>query len=688
MSLFSPTSIAVIGASATEGKVGHDILKNLLEQGYKGKVFPVNPKREEILGIKAFGSVGDISEQVDMAAIVIPAKFVAGVMKECAEKGVKYIVIISAGFKEVGTEEGKALEEEIKQIALTQNLTVLGPNCLGILRPPEGMNASFAKDLPPAGKVALVSQSGAFAVALMDSAPNLHLGFSAVVSIGNKMVMDESDVIELLANDPETNVIGLYLESITDGKRFREIAEKVAKEKHVVLIKAGVSDYGKKAASSHTGSLAGNDGVVDAVCAQAGIHRAKSLEEFTDLLRVLSTEPPLLSPNIAIITNAGGPGILAADAAALYELSLPELSEKQQALLKKALPATASIGNPIDVIGDAGVDRYEAALNACNEDPGIDGIAVLLTPQVMTPATEIAKAVIEAHKKTPLMPTVAAFMGGESVEEAVSLLSEAGIPVFNTPNAAMRALRSLRTHELHQPKKQEQSVTHAKEAKALLKGKNGLLDEDTTVKLLHLYGITLPKQQLAQSAQDAAKAAEEIGFPVVLKVSSPDIIHKTDVGGIAVGLTSTKEVEEAFASIASSVKEKMPQAKWNGVLVQQMQTGGNELILGGLRDPAFGPIVMVGFGGIYTELFKDVTFRLAPLSEEDAYDALQELTSWKLLLGMRGQEQSDIPELASLMVALGNLMADCEEITELDCNPVIVDTESAIVVDAKIVIGN
>lgn len=687
MSLLSPDSIAIIGASTTPGKVGHDVLKNLVEQGYRGTIYPVNPKGGEILGVKTYASIAEIPQTPETAIIITPAPTVPGLMEECAAKGTTNIVIISAGFKETGTDDGKAREADVLRIAQEKNLTVIGPNCLGIIRTDAGMNASFAKDLPPAGGVALVSQSGAFAVAILDAAPGLHLGFSSAISIGNKTVTDECDLLEVLEQDDATRVIGLYLENIADGLRFRETAMRVSKTKPIVLLKAGVSSFGSRAASSHTGALAGRDVSIDAVCVQTGIRRAKNLEEFTDLLRVCSAQPALPSPKIAVITNAGGPGILGADACEVFGLELPSLSDETLKMLREALPPTAGLTNPVDVIGDAGTDRYAAAIAACMRDPAIDGLVVLLTPQVMTPCADVARALVDAKTKMPLMPVVASFMGGESVHEAVTLLADAGIPNFDTPERAVRAMAALRARQTdeHLPKP---SVNHERQIKAhaLLGGLTGLIPEKTTHALFALYGIPLPQQRLAASAEDAAALADELGYPLVAKVSSPDILHKTDVGGIRIGLTDVPSVRQAYEDIERNVKIAQPNARWNGVLLQQQVPAGDECIVGGIKDPSFGPLVMAGLGGVYAELFRDARFRIAPLSEDDAYELLTELKAWRMLLGMRGQPQRDIPALAMMLVHIGELLVECPQISELDCNPVIVTEKGAIVADAKVVI--
>lgn len=695
MSLLSPSSIAVIGASAQEGKVGHDILQNLLTQGFTGDVYPVNPKAGEILGKTACKTIGEISGDVDMAVIVIPAPLVAAALKECGEKKVKTVVVISAGFGETHTDEGKQMEEELREIAKHYGITLIGPNCLGILRPSIGMNASFAKNMPPTGGIAFVSQSGATAVGLMDGAAEHGLGFSSVISIGNKAMWDETDALMLLADDPQTTVIAFYLESIRNGRKLLEVARNVAQKKPIVLLKAGTSEAGKRAASSHTGALAGTDSGIDALCAQTGILRAHTSGEFLDLLSTLSQGPRLLSDRIAIITNAGGPGILATDAAAAVgarhavPLQLPALSPNIEAQLRTKLPASASTANPIDLIGDAGADRYEAALLACREDPNIDGLCVLLTPQVMTPCNAIAEIIVRVMKSAPLMPVTTCFMGDESVEEARAILRKNRIPTFETPERAVRALGALSVMvrgSLRLAPHHDGPVT-LRSPKVHHNIPSGLLSEQATAALCAAYDLPLPGQSLTHSEEEAVKAAEQIGYPVVAKISSPQIVHKTDVGGVFTHLLTEEDVRKAYREILQNAKAKAPQATVNGVLIQKQLPAGDEFIVGIVNDPSFGPLIMAGLGGIYTELFHDVSFRIAPIDQNEAYRMLEELQSWKLLLGLRGKKQSDIDALAELIAKTSQMAAAEPRISELDFNPVLVNENGTVIVDAKVMIG-
>ncbi len=689
MFTLEPTSIALIGASGEEKKLGHYILKNLLESGFQGKVFPVNPKHTELMGVPCFSSVTDIPSAIDMVVIVTPAATVPALAEECGKKKVKTLVVISAGFGETGTKEGHAAEEQLKKTCETYGMSMVGPNCLGVLRPKIGLNASFAATPEKSGDVALLSQSGAMAVALLDAAAEQHLHFSFIASIGNKTDLDEVSFLEVCEKDPETTVIGLYLESIKNGQLFVETAKRIGQKKPIVLIKAGVSLRGAKAVSSHTGALAGSTAGLDAACQEAGIHRASTTQEFLALLTLLRSSPPLLSNNIAIITNAGGPGVLATDAAESAGLRLAELDPKTVTTLKAALPAAASAANPIDVLGDALGDRYKAALEAVSDDPETDGIAVLLTPQVMTPCSDIAHAIVQAKKTRPLLTVTTSFMGGAQVAEARSILRQNGIACFETPEEAVRALALLQKPE--NEKEHADDATgddRAAAARQLLKGRTALLSEEIAAELFALYEVPIPEQAVATNAKEAQEIAEKIGYPVIAKISSPDILHKTDVGGVRTNLQSANDVKKAYDEIIKDCTKNMPGAAIRGVLIQQFLPVGNEFIVGGLNDPSFGPLVMVGLGGIYTELFKDTCFRLAPIGEKQSYDMLTSLHSWKLLTGMRGKGALDIDALADIIRKVSYMLSDCPQIAEIDLNPVLVSNKGVTVADTKVVVSS
>lgn len=685
MFCIEPTSVALIGASAEEKKLGHYILKNLMD-GFSGKIFPVNPKHDEMMGLPCFHSIGDIKEQVDLAVIVTPASTVSTLAEECGKKKVQTLVVISAGFGELGTEEGHAHEKELSDICKKYNMSLVGPNCLGVLRPSIGLNASFAEKPETAGDIALISQSGAMAVALLDAAAKEKLGFSLVVSIGNKADMTETEFLEICEKDPKTKVIGLYLESVKDGTSFMRAAERIGKTKPIVLIKSGVSSRGAKAVSSHTGALAGSTASLQAACRSAGVHLARNTQEFVSMLMTFRASPALATPRIAVITNAGGPGVLATDAAEAAGLELVSLEEKTITRLQKALPAAASTANPIDVLGDALDDRYAEALDACADDEHVDGIVALLTPQVMTPCDKIANAVIATKKTHPLLPITTAFMGGSHVESARALLRTNGIPSFATPEEAVRALALLKSpRNTRDYEEEDRDDDRTSAAAGLLQGKKGLLSEETTAELFALYSLPMPEQAVATSADEAADIAESIGYPVIAKISSPQILHKTDVGGVRVNLQTSADTKKAYKEILKNCEKNMPAAGVSGVLIQKFLPIGSEFIVGALRDASFGPIVMVGLGGIYTELFRDTHFEAAPVSLEQAYVMLQELQSWKLLSGMRGKGALDIDGLASVLHKISCLIAECPSITEIDLNPVLVGSTAIVIADAKVV---
>lgn len=680
-----PKSVALIGASSEEKKLGHYILKNLLD-GYQGDVFPVNPKHEEMLGKTCYHAVGDIPGEVDMAVIVTPAATVPALAEECGKKKVKTLVVISAGFGELGTKEGHEKEAELAAIAEKHGMSLVGPNCLGVLRPSIGLNASFADTPKNDGDIALISQSGAMAVALLDEAENEKLGFSLVVSIGNKADLSECDFLVACDKDPKTKVIGLYLESIKDGPRFLEIASRVGRKKPIVLIKAGMSARGAKAVSSHTGALAGNSAALEAACRAAGVHLASNVQEFVAMITGLRMEARLQSDAIAIITNAGGPGVLATDATERSGLSIAELEPRTVEVLKKKLPPAASTANPIDVLGDALADRYAAAIAAAADDANVDGIAALLTPQVMTPCDEIADSVIAVKKTHPLLPITTSFMGGAHVESARAKLRAAGIPSFATPEQAIAALAILRPHkERKGDATDDRADDRTSAAVQLLKKRSGLLPESITEELFALYELPVPRQAVARSSMEAAEIARSIGYPVIAKISSPQILHKTDVGGVRAGIKNEADMKKAFGDIMKNCEKNVPGASLQGVLVQEFLPVGSEFIIGALRDPTFGPIVMVGLGGIYTELFRDTRFSIAPVSTAEAYDMLASLKCWKLLTGMRGKAALDIDALADTVRKISELIADCRTITEIDVNPLLVREHGVMVADAKVV---
>ncbi|MCF6157676.1 MAG: CoA-binding protein [wastewater metagenome] len=691
---FSPKTVAVVGASREEGKVGHDLFKNILRYGYTGTIYPVNPKAESILGRKVYSSLREIPEKVELAVIVVPAQYVGSVVDECIEKGVDSIIVISAGFKESGT-EGAKREQELYQKIKQHSIRMLGPNCLGLISTESSLNASFAADMPAEGNLGFFSQSGALCTAILDWAVREHIGFSKFISIGNKTDIDEVDLVKALGDDPRTKVILGYLEGIKRGTAFITTARDVTKKKPMIIVKSGGTAAGAKAASSHTGTLAGAENAFDAAFKQSGVLRARTIEELFNYARVFSFQPLPKGPHLALITNAGGPGIIAADAVEHSELKMAAFSKDTINSLRSALPAMANVYNPIDVLGDAKADRYQFVIEKVIEDPNVDAVLVILTPQTMTEIEETAKVIGEIAIRTD-KTIVTSFMGGKRTEEAFTILSQGKVPNYLFPESAVSAVDALYRYSLWQNKPlPEIKEIRAKKEKVMSviqklqhMGRQHLIEEEAK-EVITAYGFQIPKSIIAASEEEAAQAAEEIGFPVVMKISSPDILHKSDIGGVVVGIQNVTEVKRHFRGITQKAHRFIPNAEIRGVLVQQMVPKGKEVILGMSRDPQFGPLLMFGLGGIYIEVLKDVTFRVAPIGLQDAEEMVQEIRSFPLLRGVRGEKSADIEAIVNNLIKLSQLVTDFPQILEMDINPLIVFSrnEGAIVIDARISIS-
>jgi acetyltransferase len=676
--LFLPKSVAVVGASRKPEKVGHGVFANLVRTGFPGEIYGVNPGGGEVLGHPVVSSIEEISGQVDLGVFVVPPPAVLDGIPRLAEKGMKAAIVISAGFKEIGG-EGVGLERALREIARKAEVRVLGPNCLGLINTHARLNASFAAGTPPAGAISFFSQSGALCTAVLDWAIGENVGFSKFVSLGNKADLSESDVMEYLSNDPETRVILGYVESIDDGIRFLRVSREVTAKKPVVIVKAGTTAAGARAASSHTGSLAGSDRAYSAAFRQGGILRAQTVEDLFDLALGFAMQPMPRGERLLILTNAGGPGILAADTAEKLGIPLAEISPELRGRLSGKLPPTASLGNPVDIIGDARADRYLEALSLLRVDPAIDAVLVLLTPQAMTEPEGTARAAVQvlAHSgKTAF----ASFLGEASVREARKVLSAGGIPHYPVPERAVRALHAMLRYRriqggVPQDAPELPGIRHAEARKAIdaaLEAGKKTLGEEECRTILEAYGFRFPRHALAQTSQEAVRAFEEMRRPVVLKIVSPDILHKTDVGGVRVGLSDPDSVARAFVEITSSARRMVPSAWLAGVSVQEMVTGGRELILGMSRDPQFGPLLMFGLGGINVEVLKDVSFRVAPLSRRDAVEMIREIRAYPLLSSFRGSAPSDEGGIVDGLLRISRLSLDFPEIQELDLNPVMV----------------
>jgi acetyltransferase len=688
---FNPKSIAIVGASRDETKVGHKIIANLLLGGYPGKVFPINPKAADIDGLRCYPDLASIGETPELVIIVIPPRLVPEVMKQCAAAGVHAVIIITAGFKEIGA-AGAELEREVSQIAKHAGIRVLGPNCLGVIAPDNKLNASFGGDLPAVGNIGYVSQSGALLAAILDMASANGIGFSKLVSIGNKADIDELAVIAALSADAQTKVIAGYLESITDGNAFMREAERTSTEKPILLIKAGGTEAGSRAASSHTGSLAGGEVAYEAVFARAGIVRCESIKAQFDYALAFATQPLPKSNRVAVLTNAGGPGIMATDEIERQDLVFAKLAESTQNTLAAQLPPAANVHNPIDVLGDALADRYEAALQTILDDPNIDMVLILLTPQAMTECTETAKAIIRVSAQKPEKPILTCFMGGSKTREAIALLSEAGIPSYDSPESAVRVIKVMTDYVRWQarPKRvvklfpANRRRVEAIVERRLRQGASELSEAESK-EILEAYGFVTPRGQIASTAEQAADIAIQLGFPVVLKIWSPDITHKSDVDGVKLGLDSVQQVKDAFDLMMYRIPMQRPEATILGVLVQEMCGKGQEVILGMHRDRAFGPLMMFGMGGILVEVLKDVSFYLAPLTADEAKQMLISTRTYRLLQGVRGKEGVDLDALAESLQRLSQLATEFTQIQELDINPFVMGPPGVtpIAVDAR-----
>jgi acetyl coenzyme A synthetase (ADP forming)-like protein len=676
--VFSPKAVAVVGVTPTPGTVPYDIFENILTSGYRGTVYPVAPGKRSICAVRAYRYVVDIEDDVDLAVLVFPADVVGRALEQCGKKGIKAAIVISAGFREVGP-KGVEREQRLKEICAEYGIAMVGPNCLGVINtdPAVQLNASFARKMPRAGRIAFLSQSGALCTAVLDYAREKQIGFSKFISFGNKAGVTETDLFEYLHEDDQTDVILLYLEELREGRKLVEVARRVTRGEHakpILAIKSGRTPQGADAAASHTGSLAGEDSICDAVFQEAGITRVTSIEELFNAAIMYAYEPMPAGNRLAIVTNAGGPGVMATDAAVSAGLTVPRLDESTMTRLAESLPATANIKNPVDVIGDARADRYMAALTEVLKDPNVDQVLVILTPQSMTDIESIARGVRDVHKNAG-KAMACSFMGATDVVSGIRVLQEAHIPHYLLPEWATQAMadvqriRASREQPIEAP--QALPVDQAAARAVIDKSPVGYLQEHESLAVLRAYGLPVPQHKLCISGAEAAAFAEEIGYPVVLRVVSPQVVHKWDVGGVALNLSSAAAVRVAFEAMLENVGRAVPGAQILGAVCRRMIPGGHEVILGAKRDPSFGPVLMFGLGGLYVELFKDVTFALAPLSRDRAMRTLRQVRAYRLLEGHRGGPRANIEGIEECLMRLGQLVADFERIAELDVNPLI-----------------
>jgi acetyltransferase len=685
-SFLDPHSIAVIGASRDPSKVGGSVLANLRSAGFAGRIVPVNVRATTVQGLPAAPSLQAVDGPVDLAVITVPAPAVLSALEACVAKGVGGAVVISAGFRESG-EDGRKREAQLREWLRDQPIRVLGPNCLGWIRPSRRLNVTFAPGMPEAGGIAFVSHSGALAVAILDWARERRMGFSLFASLGNQADLTEADVLEAVTADAETRVVAAYIEGVADGRRFFEALCAAAAVKPVVLLKAGRSAEGARAVSSHTGALAGSDQAFDAAVKQAGALRAGTVEELFDLARGLVSQPLPRGRRLLVVTNGGGLGIVATDAAREAGLAVDPLDAAVRERLAVALPPTASLANPVDLVGDADAARYSHALHAIG-GAGVDAALVVLTAQAATDSLGVARAVIGATRGWSI-PVAGAFVGGARVAPGARAFEEAGIPCYPFPEPAVRTLagmarlaerRGRRAEPARFPVRVEESEAALARLRASGRSTLGMAELEP---VLGSYGIPCAAARPAATPAEAASVAERLGFPVALKLRSPDITHKTEVGGVRLGLGSAGEVAEAATAMLVSVRAARPEARLEGVLVQRMAPPGKELLLGMIRDPQFGPLVVVGFGGIYVEVLKDTAARLCPLSVREAHEMLGELRMAPLLKGVRGEPPVDFDALAETICRFAQLAAAAADLVELEVNPLVAGPGGVMAVDAR-----
>lgn len=693
---FDPRQVAVVGASTARGKVGNSVLRNLIRCGYKGQIIPINPSAQEVEGLQSYPSITAASEAVgpiDLAILAVPAKAVLSVAKECAEHRVKNLIVISAGFKEVG-KEGAALEKELVEICREADMSLLGPNCLGMMDMHTPLDASFAQDFPLAGEVTFISQSGALGTAILDWAISQKIGLSKFISLGNKAGLNEADFIEAAAADPHTKVVLCYIENVVDGHRFMDVARKTSSVKPVIIFKAGTSEAGARAASSHTGALAGNDKTYETVFKQSGVLRVRRMEDLFTLATVFSSQPLPKGKRVTIVTNAGGPGIIAADAVEALGLEMSRFQKETIDAMRPLLPAEANLLNPVDVIGDAKADRYQLALDQVVTDPNVDGIVILLTPQAVTQPVETAQAILANRDKNPEKPLIAAFMGGKTVADGADLLRDNGVPCFSFAEPAVEAFSYLAKYSalkasrldrepLLDPKADYHQIR--KIIDLALKDERHILFGSEGAKILTLMGVNSAKTELARDAKEAVALADEIGYPVVMKLAAPKVLHKTDLGGVRLNIKTPEEVSEAFYQIIDNLHYHLPGTQAYGVEVQRMDRPGRECIIGMTRDLQFGPLLMFGLGGIYVNLLKDVSFRVVHgLDLTELREMITETKAYTLLKGIRGEKSGDIEAIIDTLARVAILARDFPQINEIDVNPLFAYEDGVSAVDVKI----
>ncbi len=696
--LFAPKSIAVFGASDRTDSVGGIVFENLRTAGFAGPVFPINPKRDTVQGVPAYASIEKVGQAVDLAVICTPAVTVPDIIESCGKLGVRGAVILTAGFSEGGA-EGKALEKRVVETAARYHLRFIGPNCLGTMRPSLGFNATFNRGMAKAGNLALVSQSGALCTAILDWAQVSDVGFSSVISMGASADVDFGEILDFLVHDPQTESILLYIEGIRQSRSFMSALRAAARVKPVIAVKVGRHASGVKAAQSHTGALVGGDDVFDAALKRAGVVRVQSVTQLFALAKALSSRYRRCGNRLAVVTNAGGPGVIATDRAADLGLSLAELAPETLAGLNKVLPPTWSHSNPVDIIGDATAERYEAAITACMKDDNVDGVLVILTPQAMTNPTEVGRKVIELandHSK----PLLTCWMGEAQVREARRMFTEAKIPHYRTPELAVETFSFIADYYHNQQMLLQTPgpLSHHEEpdvegARMLIEGvlaeRRTVLSEMESKALLSAFRIPVARTMVAHSPTEALLIAEQLGFPVAMKINSPDITHKSDVGGVRLNLGSAGALRAAYHEILERVQKHSPKARLDGVSIQPMvqKPNGRELMVGIVRDPVFGPVITFGAGGTAVEVLADRSVALPPLNQHLVENLINCTRVSKLLKAFRNMPPANMEALESLLLRISEMVCELPWIREMDINPLIVDEHGALAADARVIVG-
>ena len=675
----SPKSIAIVGASDKEGSVGRAITSNIMK-GYKGTIYPISPTRETVFDKKAYKSVLDVPGKIDLAVVVTKNTIVPAVLEECGKKKLKGAIVITAGFKEVD-EEGAKLEQQLKDIAKKYNLQIIGPNCLGVmnLEPKTMMNSTFLKITPKSGEIALISQSGAICAALVEDASAQGIGFSAVISMGNKADMSEIDMLKMLAEHKQTKVIVMYLEDMGNGQEFLKVCKDITrkKKKPVLVLKSGRSPEGAKAAMSHTGALMGSDEIYDALLKQSGAIRVDTMEELFDYATAFSKQPLPMNGDLVIVSNAGGPAIISTDACSKLGIKMAKIEEIRKKI-DAVIPPWGSSRNPVDIVGDADFKRFENVLNEVLKHKNVGSVISMCTPSATLNYDKLAEVIVSMSKKYK-KTMLASLMGLDEGITNREILAKGDVPYYTYAEGSIRALKAMLTFTnwvKNSPGKITKFNVKKNTVKKILdnakKEKRSALLEEEGQEILRAYGFPLPASKLAKSKKEAVAASKKIGYPVVLKIASPQIIHKSDAGGVKVNLQNAKDVENAFDTIIKNAKKYNKKADIKGVLVVEMVKGGKEMIIGSKLEPGFGPVVMLGMGGIYVEVLKDVTFKLAPMTNIEADDMISSIKTKKILEGVRGEKPSDIKKLSECIQRLSQLVSDFNEIKELDMNPVLV----------------